>query len=86
MKLPITHRHRSLFKDAQYRQYDDGVTRYGSVIPQASLSPCWVVVPFVLTHLLVQLGNGYASMPAALILRVIHFTKANFRGSLIRIL
>ncbi len=37
MKLPIIHRHSALFKDALYRNSDDCVTRYGSVISQASL-------------------------------------------------
>ena len=35
-------------------------------MPKASIQP--VFTTFVLTHLLMQLGNGYASMPIALVL------------------
>jgi hypothetical protein len=47
MKLPITHRHSASFKDAQYRQYEACITRYGSVVPQASLVAwCLTIVYF----------------------------------------
>jgi len=57
MKLPITHRHNALFKDAQYRKYDDCVTRYGSVIPQASLGATLALLGCGHFSLLLLLGS-----------------------------
>jgi hypothetical protein len=80
----------SSFKVANTTSMDALRHHYNQASSVVQRSPYMVFTAFVLTHLLMQLGNGYASMPAALVLVNIHscshsFYKNIYEGSLLLI-